>query len=683
MNENSTISTYHVLLIGIDLYPPRYNSLWGCVNDIDAIEHLLLEPPGIGIPPQQIRITRIAAPHPGRPSTSRFQAESLGPTKANLVQTLNALAGPVVKPVDRVLIYYSGHGDEKQWTGSTVWHEALVPHNGQAIEYLFDVEVNGLINAIAARTNDLTIVLDCCHSAGATRDLSDIRPQGLVRALVGPDTPVTPPDLTALGPGSGAAHGRGTGKGILQSSDPNYLVVVACQSDEKAGEGAYPPGQPSHGVLTYSLLNMLGGKNAVQRAQLSWADIWPELLSNTAERNGRLYQRAQHPSIIGRSERKVFGGPWEKMDAGYRVTKRPDESYLIGAGKLMNITEGAEIAVYGPEPRLFPAIGAPADQPVGRLKVKAAGPSSAVADAVGAPFSLPDGARGRLAKPGEGQRLRVSLRSEDSTLEAYLAKSPLLEIVPVNAADADIKVITQPGGGWILENDVEPLLAIVPEGEHQAMRAGLEHYYRYNTVLRMAHNCIDPQISNSLSVQILDCNEEAALKAMAPETLADPKLPEAHRDENKIYRLRSEFKFCVKVTNNTALHLNVTLLNCSAGGLVEYLSDALLRGRAAHVMWLDSKLGVPFKAAPDEMPVGAPGVSLPNYTTERMVAIGTTRSDVDLRFLTVDKRVQEVVNENLATRSRVEKSMRSGKTTAAPTELWTATVQPVRIDRRL
>src|ERR1041385_2206941 len=100
--------TYHVLLIGIDTYPPGYNSLTGCVNDIDAIEQMLLDPPGIGIPAEQIRVTRFAAANSNHLSTSRFQEQTLPPTKANLIQALKALAGPKVKTNDRVLIYYSG-----------------------------------------------------------------------------------------------------------------------------------------------------------------------------------------------------------------------------------------------------------------------------------------------------------------------------------------------------------------------------------------------------------------------------------------------------------------------------------------------------------------------------------------------------------------------------------------------
>jgi hypothetical protein len=682
MNTETRAAIYHALLIGIDRYPPGFNSLGGCVNDIDAIEKLLLDPPGIGIPPEQIRVTRLAAECAGFTSTSRLKAQTLAPTRANVIQALKDLAGPAVETSDRVLIYYAGHGDQKLWAGSLVWHEALVPCNNYQIEYLFDVEINGLINAIAARTSDLTVVLDSCHSAGATRDLTGIQAQGAVRALKSDDGPVAPPDLTALGLGGSAALNRGVSSHLLQSTDPSYLVVVGCQSDESSSEGAYPFGQPAHGVFTYSLLSVLGDKDATQRAGLRWADIWPTLLAKAAERNAVLGQRTQHPWVIGRSERKVFGGAWEKADAGYRVTRRPDGDYDVGVGSLMGVTEGAEIAVYGPEPRLFPLIGSAADRPVGRLAVSQAGPSSAVAAAIGAGFVLPEGARGRLVKPGESQRLRVSLKPEDAGLKAQLEASPLLQVVSSTDPDADVEVVAQPGRGWIIANDMEPLLATVPAGETQALRAGLVHYYRYNTVLRMARNCNDPQLTTSLSVRILDCNDETALAAMSQEQLADPALPEAPRDEDRVYALGPGFKFCVKVANSSSYHLNVTLLNCSAGGLVEYLSDTMLRDGAAQVMWLDDKLGASFEAWPDELPSGAGDVVLKPYATERMIAIGTTRPDVNLRFLTLDKRVQEVVNENLSMRGERPLRPASAKTSTAPAELWTATVTAIRIPRQ-
>jgi len=42
--------TYHTLLIALDRYPPGYRSLYGCVNDINALEELLLGEAEVGIP---------------------------------------------------------------------------------------------------------------------------------------------------------------------------------------------------------------------------------------------------------------------------------------------------------------------------------------------------------------------------------------------------------------------------------------------------------------------------------------------------------------------------------------------------------------------------------------------------------------------------------------------------------
>src|SRR5205807_2087717 len=99
---------YHVLLIGCDAYPQPYNRLSGCVNDIDAIERLLLED-GVGVPEEQIRISRLAAPVVGAPSSSRLVAATRSPTRANIVAALQALASDEVTEDDRVLVYYSGH----------------------------------------------------------------------------------------------------------------------------------------------------------------------------------------------------------------------------------------------------------------------------------------------------------------------------------------------------------------------------------------------------------------------------------------------------------------------------------------------------------------------------------------------------------------------------------------------
>jgi len=684
METSLSAPIYHVLLIGIDAYPPGYNSLTGCVNDIDAIEQLLLAPPGIGVPAEQIHITRVAASHPHRPSGSPFQAQTLPPTKANLIQALTSLAGPQVKPSDRVLIYYSGHGHERLWPGSEVWHEALVPHDGLRIDFLYDVEVNALINAIAARTKDLTIVLDCCHSAGATRDLSDVQALGADRTLVGDLTPGEPPNLAVLDtglPGTLSASASGP-PGMLQTLDPDYLVIVACLPDEKAGEGAYPGEQRPYGILTYSLVSVLSGKDARVRAELRWADIWSELLDKVGRRCSQLGRRPQQPWYIGRNERRIFGGPWEEQDVGYCVTRLTDGRYTISAGTLMGLSRDAEVAVYGPTPPRFPEIGSLEDKPVGRLKVVEAGRATCTMISVGAAFYLPQGARGRLAKPGESERLRVMLKPDDVSLASELGQSPLLEIMPAGEPDADVEVIAQLDGSWTIGNDVEMVLAWVPPMETAALRAGLDWYHRYQTVLRLAKNCNDPQLNRSLSIRLLDCTDTAALEAMTQEQLADPQLPEVGRDEQGIYFVKQKSRSCVKVSNASLFTLQVTLLNCSAGGLVEYMGEATLREGASQVMWFRSEVGKGFPAMPDNLPLPSDSVAPFPFVTDRLIVIGTTRRDVNLNYLRVDKTFQQVVDENVLPRDARAMTEDAERSSNSPVELWTATLTPLRIHRR-
>ena len=96
--------SYHVVLIGIDVYSGGVPRLTGCVNDIDEIQKVLLE--RLHVPKN--RIKRFAAPlRDGTPRPKEVPTKA--PTQANLIAALTAL-GDAVKPGDRVFIYHSGHG---------------------------------------------------------------------------------------------------------------------------------------------------------------------------------------------------------------------------------------------------------------------------------------------------------------------------------------------------------------------------------------------------------------------------------------------------------------------------------------------------------------------------------------------------------------------------------------------
>jgi hypothetical protein len=100
-----TDPTYHVLLIGVDAYPIK--PLSGCVNDIDAVQRLLLGD-RVGIPAASIQ--RLASPHPGTKHETTVPSDPA--TLDNLRRALGRLALEVPRGEGdhHVFIYYSGHG---------------------------------------------------------------------------------------------------------------------------------------------------------------------------------------------------------------------------------------------------------------------------------------------------------------------------------------------------------------------------------------------------------------------------------------------------------------------------------------------------------------------------------------------------------------------------------------------
>ena len=147
-------SQLHVLLIGIDAYDGG-GSLTGCVNDVDAMQQVLLD--RLGVPAE--RIKRLVSPRTGVRHDSRIDGEL--PTLDNIKRELDRLANDEAQSTDRVFIFYSGHGTQlklKDQNGRRFAREAILPKDkvrGAGYRFLLDWEINDAINKICQR----------CHSA--------------------------------------------------------------------------------------------------------------------------------------------------------------------------------------------------------------------------------------------------------------------------------------------------------------------------------------------------------------------------------------------------------------------------------------------------------------------------------------------------------------------------------------
>ena len=654
---------HHVLLVGIDAYTGA-NPLNGCVNDIDAIQRVLVGKLGVDL----ARIKRLAAPR-GSAQHETVVPEDR-PTLANLRQALADLASEVVAPGEPVFIYYSGHGTQIRVTapdGSSVVREALLPFDHVVYDerrYLFDWELNNLLGRIAQRTQSITCILDCCCSAGATRSMIDADP---ARGSLARFWPSREPYVSSAAELREARLGpRGVARG-LASGVETCQVIAACLDDERARESTRE-GTLAHGELTRAFSEQLASVSDDELADLRWGRIWRAILARLEVLNP-----AQHPWISGSFARLVFGGPPERGDVGLALTQVGD-IYHIDAGTLSDVTEGAEIAVYRSTPFELPPVGSDADlaERAGLLRVTSAARASSEAVAVTAASPWPAGARGRLVLAGRDAKLAVGLSPPDDELAARIAASPLLRVAAAGEPVA-VTLMRRADQSWAVTDDVfgagdvadEPLLVLVPPPAADHVRPVLEHYHRYSAPLRMAKRSND--LGGFLRIVALDCND---LRSMTAEQAQDPDLREVSPGVRAAYELRAKDgtvpgdKVCFRIESQADVPLRVTLIDCQASGKVAILGEKKLPEHGKHVFWCGENLGTPFEA---DLP---PGQSL---GVDRVVLIGTTRLEASLRYLEVNHGFAELFERTRGARGTVR---------GQSPEQWTSAVTVLRMERK-
>jgi hypothetical protein len=640
------VSTYHALLIGIDAYDGG-GSLTGCVNDVDAIQRLLIDRLGV----ERGAIQRLVSPRFG--VLHQEDVEGRVATLANLRGGLERMR-EVVQPGDRALIYYSGHGTHHV-DGRGVAREALLPKDkeqGPHRRFLYDWELNQRISAIVEKAHRVTVVLDCCAAQGATRSQSSARH---ARDRCWPSPPGPAYDVHEA-----PERVRGLTSGLAALS--RCQVIAACRDDERARESS-GEGEAAYGELTRALLDVLSQISNEDLGTLRWGQIWRDLTARVRRANPW-----QTPWLAGSFGRAVFGdsGDDDDGDVGYSIEPVAD-GYRLDVGSLHGVTEGAELAVYGATPARFPSPGSLEDRSArcGMLLVRSAEAGSCIAVAR-SPFVLPQEARGRLVRPGPAARLRVRLAGPDEALSTWLLREAPIEL---DEQSPELELVRLADGAWALADDCfgaglvpsEPSLVIVPPDRLRLLPAVLSHYLAYITPVRMAKAC--PDLPGGLQITLLNCNGHELRGAAAQ----DPQLPQAEGSHRAPYELRDGDRVCYLVENRADVALSVTLIDCAASGRVQILGEARMPAHTRRAFWycLDGyeELGEPFVI---RLRTGSIGV-------DRILAIGATRPDVSLRHLAVPRLFAEVLEP-----TREHNGSRKG--VSAP-EQWTSASTVVRISR--
>lgn len=514
----------HALLIGIDCYMPRtinrlpnYGHLYGCVGDIALIESFLTT----RLPELDVRVNSLTASGSGKKPT---EAAERWPTKANIVAAFQQLAADV-QPGEQVYIHYAGHGGQAltlfpQVKGENGLDESLVPTDYGQIEtmdepedrYLRDLELAALLQGLVDREAVVTVVLDSCHSGGASRGVrpgGTATPRGSGEIDTLPRTPaasVAPPEALIA---NWERQSRGTRSVQVAAGwlpDPQgYTLLSACRALELASEDAMPNGQ-RHGFLTYWLWD------ALQRPMHSWEMIHQQVAAKL-----RVVNPAQSPQLQGVGDRTIFGGAAVALPAGVNVLDVDGERVRLGVGRAGGAQPGAQFFVYPAGVADFKDTG----QRLAVVEIVESGDADAWARIVRRLGDAPveRGCQALLFNPGAAQQWPVYfVRGGDApaadeerafaALAAALGESENRFVRPAAAGEEEGFGVAVTGDGRFEIRDISgqpfPHLYPVAVNEIPELLYQLNHLARYYNVLDLDNPDPASPVAGSLEVTLME-----------------------------------------------------------------------------------------------------------------------------------------------------------------------------------
>ncbi len=269
----------HALLIGIDDYNlDEIPDLGGAVRDSERMYDLLTSSRGYNFPKQNVcRLTDENASY------------------ANVVAAVSDWLVPRVSAGDEVVIYFAGHGSQLRERADSDepdgLDETLVLYDStRDNRQLTDDKFNALLKQVHNKSQNITVILDSCNSATATRGANNTARARLWTREFEDDEPVG--DLAVY-------------ENYVPESLPGIVVLSA------AGDSTAALETNGYGIFTDALIEVLSKSESITYDQ-----------AEPLVRRSLKSRTSQVPYFQGSLERQVF-------DA--RKTGRTDAWFVTGA----------------------------------------------------------------------------------------------------------------------------------------------------------------------------------------------------------------------------------------------------------------------------------------------------------------------------------------------------------------
>jgi len=666
----------HALLIGINTYlAPSLNALRGCEQDIQAFDAFLRQRLRLRDDCMTVLLSTNTDP--------RKQ-----PTRDNIITAMIDL-GARIKSGDRVILYYAGHGSRIENQGQRSI-ETIVPMDSR-LENIYDIrdfELSVLLQGITSKTDDVTVILDSCHSSGATRGEEkrptierraepDKRPQpemdsrinqlqATLNAIPAPARPLVPGADSASVKVAQNRSISSTGEdGWGLNPENRYIVIAGCQAQESSAEQPLGANGEYRGLLSWHLLATLQSRR--QGPDALWDEIFP-----TVQRAVTTDRAGQRPVINGDRKRFVFGGAWTPRDPGFGVMQQGDQ-FSLDTGAVAGVTPGVLVGVYRSGLPEFPNDQATDQQQrLCTLEVTRASALKAIAQLVTGTLPAQDVGplRGRVVVPRPTDRLPVRLPA--SELSSIVMRSPWLA-----AGDSPVVEVRVTNNAYQLVRTADQrIVASIEQSPEAATKVclSLERYARYWSTMTRQNESERIPSNQALEVRLFNPNKDQELRK--------------NEDGSYIVPLKSDFVIVIR--NTSAWPLYAICVNFTDSIQVEYIypysEEAPIapgEARAVGEGWLSD---TPLRSV-QQLPAVRPFVAgLPegiSQGTDRLRVFGTTGKPIDVRDLLelvprLEKFAQALPGQVSSDYAPVTAGIDSGSRNLAPMyeeqeDMWTVT----------
>ncbi|KAF5338125.1 hypothetical protein D9758_015374 [Tetrapyrgos nigripes] len=308
----------YALVIGINAYKHHdIMDLKGCVKDTEDIIEFLKGDLGV----KEQNIVRLL---------------NQDATRANIIQRLEDMAKTDMIPRDSaILIYFAGHGaqhtaplsDNKDKKIQMLLPHDFIPRTNADInaQGIPDAKLSALLSNLAdAKGNNITVIMDSCHSGSGTRS-DDVTKEHSVRSIDLPhDYDILPSILQHAGRSMNVAAGH------EHDGLASHVLLAACSRDGQARE-IYQRGQ-----FTKALTTVLRDPRHYTDT-ISYQDVirlLPDLSLQVPQCEGKYDQRILFKGIAPKRSRRLWS------------LKSSHETFTIDTGEAQGVTEAARFAIY-------------------------------------------------------------------------------------------------------------------------------------------------------------------------------------------------------------------------------------------------------------------------------------------------------------------------------------------------